>query len=197
MADKTDGTFQEMSVHDKDNAALPPTVEGQDMSTLERVIVPMPQFVDPHDPRAQAGSVNMDLDDHPMDHSEDYGALEGEGHQIDSPENVGLRTSVGDEKPMDEWTKADFKDRLGARGLAVSGNLEELQTRWEESEAQEEQYGNYNASEWHDDIDNAESTDDLASLRAAYDRSGADFSTVVDHFDEKQSELSGGGNNDQ
>src|SRR3954471_24672764 len=99
MADKTDGTFQEMSVHDKDNAALPPTVEGQDMSTLDRVIVPMPQFVDPHDARAQSGSINMDLDDHPMDHSEDYGAAAGEGAQIDSPENVGLRTSVGDEKP--------------------------------------------------------------------------------------------------
>ena len=197
MAPEVDGNFQEMSVHDKENAALPPTEEGQDMSRLNRVVVPMPQFVDPYDPRAQAGSINMSLDDHPMEHSEDYGGGTDYDQEIDSPENVGLRTTTeASDKPVSEWSKSDFKNALRSRGLPVSGNMDELSERWEDSEAQEAEYKEYNASDWHDDIDKAESTDDLASLRAAYDRSDADFSTVEQHFEEKKAELDGSGDND-
>jgi hypothetical protein len=57
-----------MSVHDKTHPTLGPTEEAQDVDRLARQIVPMPAFNDPNNPVAASGSVNLSLNDHPVQH---------------------------------------------------------------------------------------------------------------------------------
>jgi hypothetical protein len=213
----TDQNVQDISVHDKEVSALPPTVEGQDMSTLSRVVVPVPSFTDPHNPKASAGSINLDLDSHPFEHSEDYGAVEREAgaQTVRSPMDVGEESKAdatklgggdGEGNPgkverdkstpqidlpenRDEWTKAHYQAALRKVGLPVSGNLEALTTRFDEYEAQEEEYEDYNAGDWISDIEDAETVDDLVELQSAYERSGAEFKTVAEAFEKKSADL--------
>lgn len=216
---KEDQNVQDISVHDKDVAALPATVEGQDMSTLNRVVVPVGSFTDPHNPNAAAGSINLDLDTHPFEHSADYGQIErDEGRaEVLGTMDSGVTAKTGKETKLgsgdgpghpganerraatpqvdlpedrEEWTKAHYQAALRQAGLPVSGNMEALTSRYDEFEAQEEQYKDYNAGDWQNDIEDAETPDDLAELRVAYDRSGADFKTVADAFEKKSAELS-------
>jgi hypothetical protein len=195
MAKVVDGNRQEMSVLDKDNASLAATEEGQDMSRLERVVVPMPQFVNPNDPNTNAGSINMSLDAHPVEHAEEYGhpysgvtdsPMSGDAEFVDEEE---VEPDASD-KPRDEWTKADYKEALAKVSLPVSGNLEDVKGRYEEFEAQEAEYKDYHAREWIMDVDDAETADDLAELKAVYVRSGAEFKTVDEAFSERESEFS-------
>jgi len=118
---------------------------------------------------------------------------------VESPMDVGAQDDGGgsgaageDDKDESEWTNNDYKAALADVGLPVSGNKDDLTARWEEYKAQEAEYAEYQADDWKTDIEDVETADDLASLRAAYDRSGADYSTVVTAFDERQAELSDG-----
>lgn len=200
-----DGNVQDISVHDKNVAALAATEEAQDMSTLPPVLVPMPSFTDPHLPEAAAGSINLDLDDHPVEHSADYGGEFEERDKVNTPADESV-TNADDGHPgrreqaaktpqvelpenREEWTKAHYQAALRQAGLPVSGNLEAVTERYEEYEAVQEEYKAYNATDWKNDIEAAETADDLSELRAAYDRSGADFSTVTDAFEKKQADL--------
>jgi len=67
------GNEQDMSVHDKFHPALGPTEEAQDVTTLNRVVVPMGAFTDPNNPAAASASVNLSIDKSPVTHAEDYG----------------------------------------------------------------------------------------------------------------------------
>jgi hypothetical protein len=68
-----DGNRQDMSVHDKEHPSLAATEEAQDVASLNRIVVGMPAYTDPHNPMTLSGSVNLPLDQHPVTHSEDYG----------------------------------------------------------------------------------------------------------------------------
>lgn len=193
-----DGNVQDISVHDKEHSALGPTQEAQDMSTLDRVVVPMPSFTDPADAMTAAGSVNMSLDTHPVVHAEDYGAdvLPGQvsvhtvmdTHSIG--EEVGSSQAAGD-FPEDraDWQKKHWQAKAREYGLATSGNTDAVSGRVEDHEAEVEAAKSMSATDWKDEIAKAETADDLADLRELYDASGADLSTVVTAFDSREAEI--------
>lgn len=184
------------------------------MSALNRVIVPMPSFTNPNNPVTAAGSVNLELDEHPVTHAEDYGAAVQPGeHSVTSPMDVHAKemadaANLGGEpgrreaakrtkntvevefpENREEWQKKHWQAKARDLGLSTSGNTDAVQARVEEQEAIEEEYKAYGAQDWKDDIEKAETTDDLAEIRAAYDRSGADFSTVASAFEARETEL--------
>jgi hypothetical protein len=193
---------QDMLHEEAPNPSVAPTEEAQDMSTLGRIVVPMPSHTDPSNPLSASGSVNMTLENHPVEHSEDYGAMVEPGEF--SPEGTmdqhALEVVTGEEgggrgsqAPSDEervaWTKDDWKAKAAEYELAVGGTKADLQKRVEEHEAEQEAYKDFSASDWQDAIDECEDEDQLAELRAAYDASGADYSTVVTAFDKAAAEF--------
>lgn len=197
---------QEFSVHDKNHASLPATEEGQDVSSLPPIVVPPPSYTDPNNPAAAGGSVNFDLDSHPLELSEDYGLSVGDyrtavmgtmddpsegGHPDPGGEDAKVNAAKGADLPEDreEWTKAHYQTALRAAGLPTSGKIDALADRYSEYEAQEEEYKAYNAGNWIDDVEGAETQDDLDEVKAAYGRSGAEFATVAKAIEKKQSEF--------
>lgn len=184
------------------------------MSALNRVVVPMPSFTNPNNPATSSGSVNLELDEHPVTHAEDYGsAVEPGAHSVLSPMDVhskemtdaaklagdpGRREAAKRAKNTatvefpenrEDWQKKHWQAKAREMGLSVSGNIDAVKDRVEEQEAVEEEYRAYNAQDWKDDIEKTETAEDLAELRTAYDRSGADFSTVVDAFTAREAEF--------
>jgi hypothetical protein len=144
-----DGNRQDMSVHDKDHPSLGATKEAQDVASLNRIVVGMPAFTDPHNPMTQSGSVNLPLDQHPVTHSADYGQdvtpgahTFGEAH---SPMAVGAATLADEDRDKlelpeerDDWTKANWQAAAKHYGLPTSGNVDTIRTRVEEHEATQE-----------------------------------------------------------
>lgn len=102
------------------------------MNDNETIIVPMPAFADPYNPAALGGSINMDIDDHPVEHSPDYAQRDGVG------EDANEEVESEDEDPRAGWHKDDWKAQAEEYGLPVSGNLDELVERVTEYEQQEE-----------------------------------------------------------
>lgn len=188
-----------ISVHDKEVAALGATVEEQDMSSLPRVIVPMGSFTDPNNADASEGSVNMNLDSHPVEHAEDYGADVQPGEHIvlttmdteSEFDTSGAKTDGAEVDPTDreQWSKDQWKDHLSGLDLPVSGNMATLKERVEEYEAQEAEYENMNSEDWKEAVGEAQSVEDLDELKAAYDRSGAEYTTVETAFEDRRTEL--------
>lgn len=145
----SDGNVQDISVFDKEVAALPATQEGQDMSRLAPIIVPPPSYTDPNNPKAATGSINMSLEDHPLDISEDFGADLGAAHATQSPMDASVTEAGEDTKtpfasagaeveyPEDreDWTVAHYKARLRELGEPTSGNKDELIDRLDEAES--------------------------------------------------------------
>lgn len=145
------GNEQDMYVQDKEHPTLGPTEEAQDVASLERIVVPMPAFNDPNNPLAAAGTVNMALSDHPVEHSEDYAEAErGCGTvEVQSPlsgQGAGSG-SGGDEftvpENRDDWTKADWQKQARAYEIATSGNLDTLKSRVEGFEAENAERDEY------------------------------------------------------
>lgn len=100
------------------------------MASKNRIIVGMPQFVNPGSPETNSGSVNFALDRHPATHSDTYGGLYV---------NDDRRTAVDavDADSREHWTKVQWRDQAKGYGLAVSGNYNELKARVEEYEAEQ------------------------------------------------------------
>lgn len=208
MGKKVDGNFQDMSVHDKNVAALAATEEAQDMSTLNRVVVPVAAFTDPNNPSGAAASVNLDLDESPFEHSDDYGrgVLPG-AHSTTGPEDThakearevaghpGRREAAARTPNVDypesreDWTKAHWQAKAGEYGLAKSGNTDAVKGRVEEHESTVEEAKNMSAEEWKDEIDAAETEADLNELRALYDAADVDYSTVAKAFETRAAEI--------
>src|SRR4051812_13723288 len=70
-----DGNQQDMLVQDVEHAALAATEEAQDVSRLNRIVVPMPAFTNPNNPATAGGSINLELDEHPVEHDPDFGVV--------------------------------------------------------------------------------------------------------------------------
>lgn len=146
-----DGNVQDMSVHDKEHPSLAATEEAQDVASLNRIVVGMPAFSDPHNPMTQSGSVNLPLDTHPVTHSEDYGQDVTPGTHVfeaeHSPLAVGAATLMGEDReampvaPEDreEWTKANWQSAARYYNLATSGNVDTIRGRVEDHETAEEE----------------------------------------------------------
>lgn len=183
------GNEQDMSVVDKQVPSLGPTEEAQDVAGLNRIVVGMPAFTDPHNPMTQSGSVNIPLDQHPVTHSEDYGASVAPGQhtfeEAHSPMAVGAATLLDDEgaKSLDlpedreQWTKANWQAAAKHYGLATSGNVDTIRTRVEEHEATEEAVEE-RGKELH-----AMSRDDLDALAGDYNIDPAEYSHKDDLAD--------------
>jgi hypothetical protein len=197
-----DGTYQEMSVFDKEHAQLGPTHEEQDVSRLDRIVVPPPAYQDPSNPAAASGSINMSVTTHPSEIAEDYGAdvLPGEDDHrsaIDTHavEMAQVHTGGQDDPDLpedrEEWKKADWQQRAKQLGLTVSGNMETIQSRVEGRESEIEDAKAMSVADWKDLIDGADNGDDLAEVRGLYDASGAEYSSVVEDFDKRSAELTG------
>lgn len=194
------GNKQDMSVFDTDNPSLHPTVEAQDVSRLNKIVVPPGAYTDPNDARAAQGSINQSVSTYPGALSEDY----AEGVAADDVQGV-VDTHAAEQAAVftgdapgggersdnrDEWTKADWKEQASEYGLPVSGNMDALKSRVEDHEAEVAEAKDYSAQQWKDEIDGTDNTGDLADLKRLYEQSGADFSTVVEAFDAKAAELS-------
>lgn len=178
-----DGNVQDMSVHDKFHPSLAATEEAQDVASLNRIVVGMPAFTDPHNPMSQSGSVNLPLDTHPVTHSEDYGADVTPGEHIfgaeHSPMSAGAKSLLEDDDArgaldLDEdretWQKADWQKAAKHYGLATSGNIDTIKSRVEDHEATEE------AVEARAKELKGMSREELDGLAPDYDLDPADYS---------------------
>jgi hypothetical protein len=151
-----DGNRQDMSVHDKEHPSLAATEEAQDVASLNRIVVGMPAYTDPHNPMTLSGSVNLPLDQHPVTHSEDYGddvapgqfTFDPEGNGGQSPMAVGAKSLLSEADTDDtpqfssedraEWSKADWQKAARYYELPTSGNIDTIKNRVEEHEANAE-----------------------------------------------------------
>lgn len=164
-----------ISVLDKEHAALGATEEEQDVSALPRIVVPMGAFNDPNNPLAAAGSVNYPLGDHPVEHSEDYGAdVEPGTHQVGNAMGDADGGDTASSADRSEWKKADWQKRAKQLDLAVSGNLDALQKRVEEHEKAETEY-----AEWEAEVNSA-SRDELDKMAPDYNLEPSEYSTKED-----------------
>lgn len=163
VEDDYEGNYQDISVHDKDNAALGATEEEQNMDKLARVLVPMPAFTDPSNPKAAAGTINMTLDQHPVEHSPDYGA---DVHGTDPG------TKQMQQTPDSEY-QLDPDEEEEAAGTKDGGDGEQKK-----------------AAEWIDDVKAANSTEELDQVESSYKDSGQSFKTVDQAISDKRDELS-------
>ena len=94
----------------------------------DKRIVAMPAFTDPDLPEAAEGTLNLPVDEHPVEHDADYGG------GMEMPEAEQAAPSSED---REEWMKEDWKNQAKKYGLPVSGNMDELQARVEEYEAEQ------------------------------------------------------------
>ena len=207
---------QDMPVGDKLRPSLGPTEGSQDVDSRPRNIVPMPQFTDPHNPLMASNSVNLSLNDAPVPHAESYGgaakASVGD-HPVENAMSEGSRelqtlapAGTGgapvaprggqEEAPADraEWKKAHWVNAAKGYDLPVSGNMDEVKGRVEQYEKELDAAKSLQAGDWTSQIEEAKDAESLASLRGLYDRSGADYSTVVEAFDAKKAEFDGDNN---
>lgn len=207
----SEDNVQDIAVEDKDLPSLAATKEAQDVSRLNKIIIPMPSFTNPNNPATAAGSINLDLDEHPVEHSPDYGGGVRPGRDkvlsvadthakemADAAAEAGPpgRTEAAASTPAveypesrDDWQKKHWQAKAREMGLAVSGNADAVQERVEEQESYVEEAKTWKAQDWIGAVEDAETTDDLTELRGLYDGSGAKFSTAEDAFTKRQTEL--------
>jgi hypothetical protein len=123
------------------------------VAALNRIVVGMPAFTDPHNPMTQSGSINLPLDKHPVTHSEDF-AQEVPQHKTGavthSPMAAGAATlepidlTAGGDAAVDlpadreDWQKKHWQAQADAYGLPTSGNTDAVKDRVEEHEAMQE-----------------------------------------------------------
>lgn len=95
--------------------------EEQDMDALDQQVVGMPAFTDPNNPAAASGSVNLPLDSHPVEHSDDYaGGVEKSatsgGESAQAPEGEGSQAWRDEE--YEDMTKDQLKELAKERELS-------------------------------------------------------------------------------
>lgn len=192
MATEQDGNYQEMSVHDKEHAALGPTEEAQDVASLDRIVVPPGAFLDPNNPNTLNNTVNVSLNDAAVAVSEDYGEsaladvgldevknplsdelakMAAEGGTADTKTASGRVAVADNPEDRDEWTKKHWVAQAQAYGLATSGNLDTVAKRVEDHEAAEEERGNFE-KELH-----SASREELDKMAKSYDLDPETYST--------------------
>jgi nitrogen fixation protein FixH len=79
----------------------------------------------------------------------------------------------------------------------VQKRVEDYEASEEEAQAQADEElqaaKSLKAGDWISEVEGAEDAEALASLRALYDRTGNDFSTVRDAFEDKTAEFNNDG----
>src|SRR5262245_27125079 len=131
-----------ISVVDKTNPTLGATEEEQDMSQLNRIVVPVGAYTDPNNPAAESASVNLPLDKSPLEHDASYGVsdLEEAGVEADTVSGtmdasaLAPEESAATSEDRDDWTKAEWQNLADSYGLSTSGNKDEIIARVEEYE---------------------------------------------------------------
>jgi hypothetical protein len=139
-----EGNVQDLSVHDLNDPN----------------VAPMPAHTDPENPLAAAGSINMALEQHPVEHSPDFGAT------IEQRDGV---TSAVDAHATE--TREMLNVETGGSGGAPS----------EDSELR--------ATDWKKQVEAAETTEELQDVRERYNASDADYKTVDDAFGKRAEAL--------
>jgi hypothetical protein len=133
-----------ISVLDKAHPALGATEEEQDVSQLNRIVVPVGAYTDPSNPAAASASINMTLDKSPVEHDASYGEsdLEDAGVEadavsgtIDGTETEGGGRAEARSEDRGDWLKADWQNQAAAYGLTTGGTVDELRDRVDEYES--------------------------------------------------------------
>jgi hypothetical protein len=133
-----------IAVADKAHPALGATEEEQDVSQLNRIVVPVGAYTDPSNPAAASASVNLTLDKSPVEHDASYGQsdLDDAGVEadevltpMDATETEGGGVAEARSDDREEWTKADWQNQATSYGLTTSGNKDEVRERVEEYES--------------------------------------------------------------
>lgn len=124
---------------------------GRELNTR---VVGMPSFLDPNRPETVSGSINFDLDKHPVKHAKEYAAGRetfesdadttsasdpdtglSEGGQL-APEGTGSDDNDKAEKDeRDEWSREDWKTQAKKYDLPISGNKTTVMNRVKSYEA--------------------------------------------------------------
>lgn len=193
-----DGNVQEMPVADKSHPTLAATEEAQDVANLNRIVVPVPAYLDPSNPIAQSGSINLALDKHPVTHDESYGQVETETFGADEVEGV-IDTHAAELAPeeeeasenRDEWTKADWVARAKELGIPSGGNMDTVQTRVEEHEEAVESDKTLSDDDWVQLVQDANSDSELDEIEQRYRATDNDYPSVNAAIDQRRSELAG------
>lgn len=102
------------------------------MEKTKTIIVGMPAFANPNAKETQSGSINFDLDEHPVKHAKGYGDHK---LKVTYGDDDGMQGDQTDHRAA--WLKEDWKNRATELGLSTSGNLGTLRERVEEYEAEE------------------------------------------------------------
>jgi hypothetical protein len=181
--------------------------EDQHMAEeLKPVVVAPPPYASPNPDTMSGRLVPVEESPQAADLSEDYGAAVTDRVNVvdtdafestmtpeDGLQEVARQKSAATEsdKPREEWSKADWQEKARSLGLAVGGSKADLQERVEAYEGEAEADKELNASDWIDEIEDAESADDLAAIRERYGAAEADYSTVDSAFEKKQAEFDG------
>lgn len=161
------------------------------------VIMGPPAYASP-DPATSAVPL-LPLEDRPLDAtlSEDYAADElAVGNVGSLPGTLSAEGGSSDawaEFPDDEdkATKADYQKVAKAYGLATSGSKTVLKDRIAEHEELLQGDENMKAADWIAEVEATDNADELAALKARYDATGAEFSTVDDAFEKAEEDLNG------
>lgn len=102
------------------------------MAEKRSFLMPMPAFADPAHPEALGGSINFigggkhpEAEDHPMEHSEDYGG------------GIDMSVPVSDDD-RESWTLPRWKELASEYGLSTGGTKNEVIDRVETHEADAE-----------------------------------------------------------
>lgn len=171
--------------------------EDQEMAEeLKPQVIGPPAYASP-DPRTNEGRL-VAIEEHPLsaELAEDYGrqvAEERDTDTVSSPmePSTGGGAQPGGELPenREEYTKANWQTLASNYGLSTSGNKDEVKARVEAYEGELDHDREMTASEWIDEVNGAASTEDLQAIRARYDMSGSEYSTVEDAFTAKQAEF--------
>lgn len=187
-----DGSYQEMSVHDKEHPTLGPTEEEQDVASLDRIVVPPGAYTDPNNPNTLNNTVNVSVNDHPNELAADYGKSAVADVSVDEVQNTmsdelaklaaggrpadphvaAGRLAVGDApEDREEWQKSHWVSQARAYGIASSGNMDTVRARVEEYEAGQEERGNFE-KELH-----SASREELDKMAEGYDIDAESYST--------------------
>lgn len=112
--------------------------EGDSMPAMLATVVAPPAYTDPSNPAAASGSVNLNVEVHPLDIAEDYGASETQVAEggVDSqsavlyldPDNAPENASSPEdrEKKESDWTVATLKEALERGNVKPDGNKADL-----------------------------------------------------------------------
>ena len=174
---------------------------------LNPVVVSPPGYASPNADTMAGRLVPVEESPLSADIAEDYGASvrgmnaefpmgEPDSYESTLTPEEGLRAQSSKRaadlpENRDEWTKQNWQDQARAFGLNVGGTKDDLRERVEAYEGELEADKDMKATDWVEEIENAENADELASIRQRYGAAEAEFSTVDSAFEKKQAEFDG------